>query len=159
MGVSRAMRRMLNVLESQEEQCRVALESALGDQRRWETALAAAKERNSRGRRLVTASAGTGELVDRVAGVEEVRAARRQAAAVMPKIAEAEQIVAMRRREFLAKRIERRQAETLIQKTEAMEALEAARRSQRELDDWFLSRALGGREESREAPPAEMREK
>lgn len=142
MGVSRAMRRMLGVLESQEEQCRMALESALSDQRRWQAALAAAKERNSKGRRLVTASAGTGELVDRIAGIEEVSAARRQAAVVMPKIAEAQQMVAMRRREFLAKRIERRQAETLIQKTEATLEREAARRTQRELDDWFLSRTF-----------------
>lgn len=142
MGVSRAMRRMLGVLESQEEQCRMALESALSDQRRWQAALVAAKERNSKGRRLVTASAGTGELVDRIAGIEEVSAARRQAAVVMPKIAEAQQMVAMRRREFLAKRIERRQAETLIQKTEATLEREAARRTQRELDDWFLSRTF-----------------
>jgi hypothetical protein len=46
--------------------------------------------------------------------------------------------------EFLAKRIERRQVETLIQKTEAEDAVDAGRRAQQELDDWFLSRAQHG---------------
>jgi hypothetical protein len=49
--------------------------------------------------------------------------------------------VARRRQQFLAKRIERRQVETLIQKTEAKDAVDAGRRAQRDLDDWFLSRA------------------
>ena len=48
----------------------------------------------------------------------------------------------MRRQEFLAKRIERRQAETLIERSEARDAVDAARRTQRELDDWFLSRGI-----------------
>ena len=45
-----------------------------------------------------------------------------------------------RQHEFLGKRIERRQTETLIEETEALESVEAGRRAQRDLDDWFLSR-------------------
>jgi flagellar biosynthesis chaperone FliJ len=128
-----------------EEELREAvLESAVGDLRRMELALVAAKERERSGRQQVTASAKTGELVDRIAGLEETRAALRHGAALKPRIAEAELEVARRRQEFLAKRIERRQVETLIQETEAEDAVDAGRRAQQELDDWFLSRAQHG---------------
>jgi hypothetical protein len=42
--------------------------------------------------------------------------------------------------EYLAKRVERRQAETLIEEAQAQNALDAGRRSQQALDDWFLNR-------------------
>jgi hypothetical protein len=41
---------------------------------------------------------------------------------------------------FLAKRVERRQAETLIHEIEAQDAVIAGRRSQQALDDWYLNR-------------------
>jgi flagellar biosynthesis chaperone FliJ len=145
MAVSRAMRRLMQVRVLEEELREAALESAVGDLRRMELALVAAKERERSGRQQVTASAKTGELVDRIAGLEETRAALRHGAALKPRIAEAELEVARRRQEFLAKRIERRQVETLIQKTEAEDAVDAGRRAQQELDDWFLSRAQHGR--------------
>jgi hypothetical protein len=141
MAVSRAMRRLLRVREIQEEQCRAALESAIGDLKRLEAALAAARERDGGGRRLVAVSAVTGELADRLAGLEETRAALRHAAALTPRIAEMQLEVTSRRGEFLGKRIERRQAETLIGKTEAGDAIEAGRRVQRGVDDWFLNQA------------------
>jgi hypothetical protein len=46
------------------------------------------------------------------------------------------------------KRIERRQAETLIEDTEAADALEATRKSQKSLDDWFLARTRSERRDS-----------
>jgi len=144
MAVSRAMRRLMQVRVLEEELREAALESAVGDLRRMELALVAAKERERSGRQQVTASAKTGELVDRIAGLEETRAALRHGAALKPRIAEAVLEVARRRQEFLAKRIERRQVETLIQKTEAEDAVDAGRRAQQELDDWFLSRAQHG---------------
>ena len=144
MAVSRAMRRLKQVRELEEELSQAALESAVGDLRRMELALVASEERERNGRQQVTASVRTGELVDRIAGLEETRAALRHGAALKPRIAEAELEVARRRQEFLAKRIERRQVETLIQKTEAEDAVDAGRRAQRELDDWFLSRAQHG---------------
>ena len=150
MAVSRAMRRLMQVRALEEELRQAALESAVGDLRRMELALVASEERERNGRQQVTASVRTGELVDRIAGLEETRAALRHGAALKPRIAEAELEVARRRQEFLAKRIERRQVETLIQKTEAEDAVDAGRRAQRELDDWFLSRAQhgGGKNES-----------
>jgi hypothetical protein len=76
-------------------------------------------------------------LPDRLAGLEETRAADRQAAVLAPRIADAELDVVALRQEFLRKRVERRQAETLIRETEARDAVEANRRGQQMLDDWF----------------------
>jgi hypothetical protein len=59
--------------------------------------------------------------------------------------------VARQRQEFLAKRIERRQVETLIRKIGAGDAVDAGRRAQRDLDDWFLSRARHGAATSEKA--------
>jgi hypothetical protein len=144
MAVSRAMRRLLRVREIEEELSRAALESATGDLNHLEAALATAEKRERGGRRLVAASVGSGEIVDRIAGLEETGAARRHAAALKPMIADMELVVTARRQEFLAKRIERRQVETLIRETEAGDAIQSGRRSQRELDDWFLSRTRRG---------------
>jgi flagellar biosynthesis chaperone FliJ len=150
MAVSRALRRLLNIRSIEEEQSRLALESALGELRRLEEALAAAFERDRLGRRLVEISARNGELPDRLAGLEETRAASRHAAALGPRIAEAELDVLGMREEFLSKRIERRQAETLIEETEAREALDAGRRGQQSLDDWYGNRMH--RTEAEEVP-------
>ncbi|HUA99500.1 MAG TPA: hypothetical protein VMA34_14310 [Terracidiphilus sp.] len=143
MAVSRPLRRLLRVLDLEEEQRKLALESALASLRQLEHALVAAVQRERGGRGLVTASAATGKLADRLAGLEEARAALRRAAALTPRIADAEEDAADRREEYLAKRVERRQAETLVEESEKRDAAEAARRSQQGLDDWYLNRFRG----------------
>ncbi len=140
MAVPRALRRLLRIRDLEEEQSRLALEAALGELHRLEDALTATAERNRRGRRLVQASARTGELPDRLAGLEESRAADRIVAVLGPRIEAMEARVAELRQGFLLKRVERRQAETLIEETEAREAIEAGRRSQRSVDDWYGAR-------------------
>jgi hypothetical protein len=140
MAVSRALRRLLHIRDLEEEQCRLALESATGSLHSLEHALAVAGERGRSGRQLIGASAHSGELPDRLAGLEEVKAAARYSVALAPKISDAELDVAALREEFLEKRVERRQAETLIEETEAQDAIEAGRRSQQNLDDWFGNR-------------------
>jgi prophage DNA circulation protein len=121
----------------------VALESALAELNRLERALAALAQRDRRGRGLITLSARNGELPDRVAGMAEMRIAVEHAAALTPRLAATELDAADLREEFLVKRVERRQAETLIQETEAREAVEAARRGQQGLDDWYGNRVHG----------------
>jgi len=140
MAVSRALRRLLRVRDLEEEQSRLALESALGELHRLEQALTAAFERERRGRRLVESGVQTGQLADRLAGFEETRSASSHALILQPRIRSKNEEVSERRQEFLLKRMERRQAETLIQETEAKEAVEAARRGQQSLDDWYSSR-------------------
>jgi hypothetical protein len=140
MAVSRALRRLLRIRELEEEQNRLALESASGELSRLERALSAAFGRERQGRRLVEASAWSNQLMDRFAGLEETRSASIHAIALGPRIAAKQEEVAARRQDFLAKRVERRQAETLIEETEAREAIETDRRGQQSLDDWYGSR-------------------
>ncbi len=144
MAASRALRRLLRILDVQEEQSRAALETALAELHQLERAQAAAAGRERGGRELVAASAMTGELadqiVDRLAGLEESIAASRAATVLAAHAADAEENVTLCREEFLAKRIERRQAESLVRKADAADALESARRGQQSLDDWYLNR-------------------
>lgn len=130
----------------------MALESALGELRRLESALASSRAQERRGREHVTASARSGDVVDRIAGLTAAEAARRRALVLLPRIAAAESETAHRRQEFLSKRIERRQAETLIRESEALDAVQAGRRDQQALDDWFGARAHQ-RDAAAEPPP------
>jgi flagellar biosynthesis chaperone FliJ len=138
MAASRALRRLLRVLELEEEQYRTQMEAALNDLKRLEKALTSAGDREREGRRLVTQSATTGELTNRVAGLEESRLGGERAAMLKPRIADAEAVAGSQRKKFLGKRVERRQTETVVKKAEVEETLESERRSQRALDDWFL---------------------
>ena len=144
MAVSRALRRLLRIRDLEEEQCRIALESAQGELNRLNDAKVANTGRERWGRRLVVQSASSGELPDRLSGLEETCTAGRFALALASRIETVQEDVVRLREEFLAKRVEVRQAETLIKETEAREAVEAARRSQQTLDDWYRSRLHGG---------------
>jgi hypothetical protein len=139
-AVAPALRRLLRVLELEEEQRHRALETAAGELRRLQKALAGALERERNGRSMTAASARNGMLLDRLTGVEETRLARCAAVALREGIAEMEQAVASRRGEYLAKRVERRQAETLIREAEARDAAQSGRRGQQRLDEWYLDR-------------------
>jgi hypothetical protein len=145
MAVSRSLRRLLHIRDIEEEQSRQALEFALGEVNRLEGARTLMVEREHRGRRLIESSARTDQLADRIAGIEETRSASLHAAAIGPRIEAGKEQVLARRQEFLIKRVERRQAETLIQETEAREAVEAGRHGQQSLDDWYNARRFGKR--------------
>lgn len=149
MPVPRALRRLLHVRELEEEQSRLALESALGELNRLQSALTVATERGRRGRQLVSASAQSGELPDRLAGLEESRSAVRLAKILAARVESAESEVAELRRDFLAQRVERRQAATLIQEMEARDAVAALRRTQQGLDEWHRSRSFQAGEKAR----------
>lgn len=149
MAVSRALQRLLRVLEIEEEQHRIRLEAGLNELGHLQRALDATDGLDRRGRRLVGESAHSGELPDRLSGVEETRAAQRLADALKPRIAEAEEAVVELRQEYLGKRVERRQAETLVEKAEAEEAIEAERRSQQMLDERYLSRFGGAKDDAK----------
>jgi hypothetical protein len=137
MAVSRAMRRLLRVRGLEEEQCRRELETANGVLNHLETALVATAERSLQGRKLVQDSVRRGELQDRLAGLEETRIADRCATALQPMIAAQKENVEQLRENFLMKRVERRQAETLIEECEAAEAVIVDRKGQQELDNWY----------------------
>ncbi|HEY1902639.1 MAG TPA: hypothetical protein VGG56_09430 [Terracidiphilus sp.] len=154
MAVSRALRRLLRIRELEEEQGRIALESALGELNRLKQAQQATLERDRRGRRLVASSAQTGTFEDRLAGMEETRAAGRVALALKPRVWDAEQDVAGLREGYLARRVERRQAKTLIEEAETRDAQDTERRSQQGLDDWFRNRLHRAEAVAHEVQPA-----
>ena len=140
MAVSRALRRLLRVRELEEEQSRLALEAASSELHKLQSALQHAIGRGRRGRELIGSSAGSGNLADRLAGVEEIRTSERFVEVLHPLIAKQEEVVAKRRQEFMDKRIERRQAETLIDQIKEREAVEQGRRDQQALDSWFSNK-------------------
>jgi antitoxin component of MazEF toxin-antitoxin module len=154
MAISRGLRRLLRVRNLEEEQSRQALESALGELNRLESALTAAAGRERGGRRLIASSARAGQLQDRIAGLEETRSASRQAETLEPRIKAKGEEVTELRQAFVLKRVERRQAETLIQEMEARDAVEAVRRGQQRLDDWYSSRLRAKRSETDPRAPA-----
>jgi hypothetical protein len=144
MAAPESLRRLLKIRNLEEEQRKMALESAVAELGRLEAALAAARERERAGRKRIAESAG--DATDRMAGMVESSAARRHIAALKPRIAAAEWAATERRKEFLAKRTERRQAETLICEAEAEDAVVEGRRSQQSVDDWYGMRMHGEEE-------------
>ncbi len=149
MAVSRSLRRLLRIRDLEEEQQRLVLESALGEMQALESALAATSARDRWGREVTEGGIRSGEWIDRQAGRVETDAAHRSAAVLTPRLAASEEEAARRRAEFMHKRIERRQAETLIEQTEASDAIAAGRRSQQSLDEWYRSRLFRQQSDAR----------
>jgi flagellar biosynthesis chaperone FliJ len=145
-AVSRTLRRLLRIRELQEEQSRSALETALGELSQLETALTATEQRDRSGRKLVGSGAQSGNLTDRVAGIEEMRAAAGVASALSVRLAAAERRVAALRDSFVSSRMQRQQARTLVEDGEARIAAAEARRDQQELDDLHRVRSKNGDE-------------
>jgi hypothetical protein len=138
--IARGMQRLLRVLELEEEQRRAQMEETLADLQRLKRALTNAREQEHRGRHMVAEGARANDVVERLAGAEKSRTALRRSTALRPRMAESEKAAGERREKFLEKRIERRQAEAMIERCKAAERAESTRRGQRFLDDWFLSK-------------------
>jgi flagellar biosynthesis chaperone FliJ len=140
MGVPKGLERLLHIRGVEEEQRRRSLESALAQLKALEHARHAALQMDKRGRARVSASVVSGAIADRQAGQFESEMGRRRARMLAARIADTEKEAVARHQEFLEKRIERRQAETLVEEAQAREDLESGRRSQRSIDDWYGAR-------------------
>lgn len=140
MSLSKGLARLLRIRGIEEEQHRLQLESALARRQTLERAREAAAQMEKQGRTSVRASVFSGALSDRQAGLVEAEAARKRGPVLAAHIAAAEKETIERRQEFMEKRVERRQAETIIEQAEAREEVESDRRSQRGIDDWFGAR-------------------
>lgn len=149
MPVSNALKRLLRIRDLEQEQHRLALEAALSELRRLEAAMGSATERERRGRGELVASVRAGEREERHPALVETEIGQSHALVLAPRIRKAEAETARRRQAFLLKRLEHRQAETLIRETEAADEIEELRKGQQRLDEWYLSRAL--REEQKDA--------
>lgn len=152
MPVSPGLRRLLHIRELEEEQGRMALESAVGELQRLENAMKNVTERARKGRELIVSSAISNELSDRLAGIEETRSAQRAIAVVSARTKMATQRVGETRHAFMSKRVERLQAETLIGQTEERDEIEAGRRSQQALDEWHGTRVHAGDPQKKAGP-------
>jgi hypothetical protein len=139
-AVSKSLERVLRIRDLQEEQQRLALESAAGELRDLEAARQAAGEMERAGRAWIGASVQTGLLADRQGGLVQATAGRRRAELLAQHIARAKAETKRLHEAFLEKRLERRQAETLVSESEARDVIESNRRSQRAVDDWHGSR-------------------
>lgn len=145
MSVLRTLRRLRRVREIEEEQQRLVLEAALADLHTLQGATAHAVEQARNGRRRIALSVQSGDLIDRLAGREEIRIATRREEILQPLLEAASQRVSELRNAYLAVRVERRQAETLIEKVEERERQINIRRVQQDLDDWYRARGASGR--------------
>jgi len=139
-AVSRALRRLFHIRALEEEQSKMALDSSLAHLRQVENAHRRAFDAVCQGRRLLESGVRSGDLPDRLAGIEEIRRAQYLTDALVPMMAEGEADVAEHREDFLLTRVHRRQAETLIDETEKLDAEDADRRAQQALGDWYLNR-------------------
>ena len=140
MAAARVLNRLLRVRQLEEEHLKAMLESALAQLSRLTEAQKVASRREGRGRMLVLESMKTNELHDRLAGLEEVRSARRLRVALSREIEIAEQRAGELRVHYTTKGTQRRQVETLIEAAEAEHKLQTSRRTQDELDDGHRSR-------------------
>lgn len=139
MAASQNLHRLRSIREAEENQRRTQMESSLAKLRSLQNALEDNFGRERRARALIASSIQSGEQVDRIAALEEITAAERQMTVLPARIAAVETDVALIRQEFLAKRIERRQVESLLEAARAREVVEANRKSQSALDEWHLS--------------------
>ena len=144
MPTTPALRRLLHIRELEEEQRRVALETALGHLSQLREALSTSALRRRTGSKLIRSSVQSGEMSDRIAGIEEVRVAENHASVLSRQLAKAEAEMARLRERFLAIRVQRLQAKSLIEQSDARAATEEARRLQQDLDDLYRSRLERG---------------
>jgi flagellar export protein FliJ len=152
MAASKSLGRLREIRQVEEEHSRVVMESAIAELHRVMTALKDARERVRQARVLVASSVQTGELVDRIAGLEEIRLGDRLLKTLTSRINLAENNVKEKRQEFLNKRKERRQAETVCEAMRARETAEANRKNQIALDDWHRSQRNRNMSKASNAP-------
>lgn len=141
MPISSAVRRLLRIRELREEQSRSDLENALHEMQQLRSALDAARSEAARSRAAIRESLRCEKPVHRIAGLAEEEIAHRHAAALADQAQTAEERAAEQRELFLARRIERRQVESLVHHGLDEEAREDARRNQSSLDEWFRFRS------------------
>lgn len=141
MPISLALRRLLRIRELEEEQSRIALETALGEMNRLKAALLGTAQRGQAARRLFASSVQSENPMDRVACLHEMRAADNHTGALSRKLATAAPEVARLQERFLATRVQRKQAESVIKECDARAESEEERRNQRDLDDLSRTRS------------------
>jgi hypothetical protein len=135
-GISRGLCRLYELRQIEELQQASVFETALAELHQLNRALELARTREGNGRALVSRSVRSGETQDRIIGLEEIEIAVRISTVLMARVRSATEKIQRIRNEFLHKRLEKRQAETLLQSALEREASAAQRKMQLALDEW-----------------------
>lgn len=140
MPVSQTLQRLLRIRHLEEEQRRQELATAMGKLNILESALACSAARSREARKLAEGGMTSGNLIDRQAGMVESRNALHCAATLQRWISASRKQVEQVRGEWLNKRVERKQTETLVDAEHAQRVAEATRQVQQSLDQSHLAR-------------------
>lgn len=140
MPPGQSLKRLHSIRAAEEEQYRTQMNLALAELRRLEEALENSRERLRRALTLFSGSVHNGVVEDRIAGLEAAALADRLARVLAERIRIANGHFTQLRAQFLAKRVERRQVETLLDAVIAQDLIEGNRKNQLALDEWFRSR-------------------
>jgi flagellar export protein FliJ len=139
-AISNSLRRLLHIRKLEEEQRKIALESVLAELHNLKVTLGAMRARERGGRERVALSSQSSDPADRIASLVECESARRSAQALEGRIAETASRASAARDDYVSKRVERRQVETVLEEAEEARAAERARREQEGVDQWFSAR-------------------
>lgn len=142
MAVLPALVRLHAIREAEEEQCRRALDVAAADLQRLHGMLASVRRRRENDRALIVSSVLNGATEDRLAALDETSMLDRLTRTLAKRLKDAEQRLLRAREQFLAKRIERRQVETLLETARFQAGIEQSRRDQSAMDEWFRMRSF-----------------
>lgn len=130
------LRHLVQLRQIEEESHASLLEASTAQLRQLAEALKQTRVREAAGRSLVEKGIQTGETQDRLAGLAEIASATRVRSIVMGRKHQEEENLEGIRQRYIVKRMETRQAETLLLAAEENEAQEQQRRGQSALDEW-----------------------
>jgi flagellar export protein FliJ len=137
MTVKRVLSRLLRLRELEEEQSRLELEAAVGNRNRVAQELTVVVHRQIQGRMDFVNGISEKDTAGRTGAVIEMEQARRQRLRIEPRLESADAVVMRQREQFMARRIGRRQVETLVDQERLAAREQAGRRAQQMLDDWY----------------------
>ncbi|MBS1802983.1 MAG: hypothetical protein JST28_06420 [Acidobacteria bacterium] len=143
MSKANRLRRLCEIRRAEERNEALLLESAVSELRRIKEAIEAVRVRRIAGRALLQSSARSGELRDRITGIEEIAGASRLESALLNNKQLAEEHVHKVREQYLSRRRERRQVEILLRDELKRESEASLRRGQSLLDEWHRARFFG----------------
>jgi len=142
MSGKKAFLRLMRLRELEEEQSRQVLELSVGRHREIQGELAQATSRQAESRAQFVASAGEADTSGRCGAMLEMSFAAQQQHQAQLALQAADLAVATQRAEFLVRRTERRQVETLLRQQRSLLEIETRRRAQQILDDWYGRKQL-----------------
>ena len=140
MPVSKALRSLLKIRHLQEGQEKAALDSALGYLNAVENAIGNSKNREREAREQITQDGSEdAEIAFRSSDLQSSIEHQRQSVLAVQQ-SQTQERVDLARADYLSRRMERRQAEIVVEGAQKREEAVAGRRLQRSIDDWFNAR-------------------